>query len=50
MAFFRLPTIGEAIAIVLGLMRSNVWLILAAAMLAGKTRVTSSYWRPSGAP
>lgn len=37
MAFFSfLPTIGEAIAIVLGLMRSNVWLT-AAAMLAGKT-------------
>ena len=37
MAFFAfLPTIGEAIAIVLGLMRSNVWLT-AAAMLAGKT-------------
>lgn len=37
MAFFAfLPTIGEAIAIVLGLMRSNVWLTCAA-MLAGKT-------------
>ena len=37
MAFFAfLPTIGEAIAIVLGLMRSNVWLT-AAAMLTGKT-------------
>lgn len=37
MAFFAfLPTIGEAIAIVLGLMRSNVW-ITAASMLAGKT-------------
>ena len=37
MAFFAfLPTIGEAIAIVLGLMRSNVWLT-AATMLAGKT-------------
>lgn len=36
MAFFAfLPTIGEAIAIVLGLMRSNVWLTCAA-MLAGK--------------
>ena len=37
MAFFAfLPTIGEAIAIVLGLMRSNVWLT-GGAMLAGKT-------------
>ena len=37
MAFFSvLPTIGEAIAIVLGLMRSNVWLT-SGAMLAGKT-------------
>ena len=37
MAFFAfLPTIGEAIAIVLGLMRSNVW-ITAGSMLAGKT-------------
>lgn len=37
MAFFAfLPTIGEAIAIVLGLMRSNPWLT-AAAMLTGKT-------------
>ena len=37
MAFFSfLPTIGEAIAIVLGLMRSNVWLT-GGAMLAGKT-------------
>ena len=37
MAFFAfLPTIGEAIAIVLGLMRSNVWLT-GSAMLAGKT-------------
>ena len=36
MAFFAfLPTIGEAIAIVLGLMRSNVWLT-GSAMLAGK--------------
>ena len=31
-----LPTIGEAIAIVLGLMRSNVWLT-GGSMLAGKT-------------
>ena len=37
MSFFAfLPTIGEAIAIVLGLMRSNVWLT-GSAMLAGKT-------------
>lgn len=37
MAFFAfLPTIGEAIAIVLGLMRSNVWLT-GSSMLAGKT-------------
>ena len=37
MAFFAfLPTIGEAIAIMLGLMRSNVWLT-SGAMLAGKT-------------
>lgn len=37
MAFFAfLPTIGEALAIVLGLMRSNVWLT-GGAMLAGKT-------------
>lgn len=37
MAFFAfLPTIGEAIAIVLGLMRSNVWLT-SGSMLAGKT-------------
>ncbi len=37
MAFFAfLPTIGEAIAIVLGLMRSNVWLTTVS-MLAGKT-------------
>lgn len=37
MAFFAfLPTIGEAIAVVLGLMRSNVW-ITAGSMLAGKT-------------
>ena len=37
MAFFSfLPTIGEAIAIVLGLMRSNVWLT-GGSMLAGKT-------------
>ena len=36
MAFFAfLPTIGEAIAIVLGLMRSNVWLT-GGSMLAGK--------------
>lgn len=36
MGFFAfLPTIGEAIAIVLGLMRSNVWLT-AGSMLAGK--------------
>ena len=36
MAFFAfLPTIGEAIAIVLGLMRSNVWLA-GGSMLAGK--------------
>lgn len=36
MAFFAfLPTIGEAIAIVLGLMRSNVWLT-SSSMLAGK--------------
>lgn len=36
MAFFSfLPTIGEAIAITLGLMRSNVWLT-AGAMLVGK--------------
>ena len=36
MAFFAfLPTIGEAIAIVLGLMRSNVW-ITTLAMFAGK--------------
>ena len=34
--FTFLPTIGEAIAIVLGLMRSNVW-ITAVSMLAGKT-------------
>ena len=35
-AFFAfLPTIGEAIAIVLGLMRSNVWLT-GGSMLAGK--------------
>lgn len=37
MAFLAfLPTIGEAIAIVLGLMRSNVW-ITAGSMLTGKT-------------
>lgn len=37
MAFFTfLPTIGEAIAIVLGLMRSNVW-ITVGSMLTGKT-------------
>ena len=37
MAFFAfLPAIGEALAIVLGLMRSNVWLT-GGAMLAGKT-------------
>lgn len=37
MGFFAfLPTIGEAIAILLGLMRSNVW-ITAGSMLAGKT-------------
>ena len=37
MAFFAfLPTIGEAIAVVLGLMRSNVW-ITAGSMLTGKT-------------
>ena len=37
MAFFSfLPTIGEAIAIVLGLMRSNVWLT-GGSMLVGKT-------------
>lgn len=36
MAFFGfLPTIGEALAIVLGLMRSNVW-ITAGAMCTGK--------------
>lgn len=33
--FAFLPTIGEAIAIVLGLMRSNVWLT-GGSMLAGK--------------
>jgi membrane protein YqaA with SNARE-associated domain len=37
MAFFCfLPTIGEAIAITLGLMRSNIW-ITAGSMLVGKT-------------
>jgi len=37
MAFFAfLPVIGEAIAVVLGLMRSNVWLT-GGSMLAGKT-------------
>ena len=37
MGFFAfLPTIGEALAIVLGLMRSNPW-ITALSMLAGKT-------------
>ncbi len=37
MAFFCfLPTIGEAIAIALGLMRGNVW-ITSGSMLAGKT-------------
>ena len=37
MGFFAfLPTLGEAIAAVLGLMRSNVWLT-AGSMLAGKT-------------
>ena len=37
MGFFAfLPTIGEAVAIVLGLMRSNPW-ITAGAMLTGKT-------------
>ena len=37
MAFFSfLPTIGEAIAIVLGLMRSNIYLT-AGSMLVGKT-------------
>ncbi len=37
MGFFAfLPTIGEAIAILLGLMRSNVWLT-AASMTVGKT-------------
>ncbi len=37
MAFFCfLPTIGEAIAITLGLMRSNLWLT-AGSMLVGKT-------------
>lgn len=37
MGFFAfLPVIGEAIAVVLGLMRSNVWLT-AGSMLAGKT-------------
>mgnify|MGYP000541478223 len=36
MGFFAfLPTIGEALAIVLGLMRSNVWLT-GISMLAGK--------------
>lgn len=36
MAFFAfLPTIGEAIAVMLGLMRSNVW-ITAGAMFVGK--------------
>ena len=36
MGFFAfLPTIGEALAIVLGLMRSNVWLT-GFSMLAGK--------------
>ena len=36
MGFFAfLPTIGEAVAIVLGLMRSNVWLT-GGSMLAGK--------------
>lgn len=37
MGFFGfLPVIGEAVAVVLGLMRSNVW-ITAAAMATGKT-------------
>lgn len=37
MGFFAfLPAIGEAIAIVLGLMRSNIW-ITSGSMLAGKT-------------
>lgn len=37
MGFFGfLPVIGEAVAVMLGLMRSNVW-ITAAAMAAGKT-------------
>ena len=36
MGFFGfLPTIGEALAVVLGLMRSNVW-ITGASMLVGK--------------
>ena len=36
MGFFAfLPTIGEAVAIVLGLMRSNAWLT-GVSMLAGK--------------
>lgn len=47
MAFFAfLPTIGEAIALVLGLMRSNIWWT-SAAMTAGKaaryTLVVLSY-------
>lgn len=50
MAFFAfLPTIGEAIAIVLGLMRSNVWLTAARCSRA-RPCVISSYWRPSKAP
>ncbi len=48
MAFFAfLPTIGEAIAIVLGLMRSNVWLT-GSAMLAGKTLRYIVATRPAG--
>jgi hypothetical protein len=42
MAFFSfLPTIGEAIAIVLGLMRSNVWLT-GGSMLVGEQAIVIS--------
>lgn len=43
-AFFTfLPYVGEAVAIVLGLMRSNVW-ITAVAMFVGKCSVTWRLW------
>lgn len=46
MGFFAfLPVIGEAVAVVLGLMRANLW-ITTAAMAAGKLLRYAALWLP----